>query len=137
MSTPIGIFTPNRLPQGNLNSVFIFQHAMDSIFRQVLSARELLIWIDDLFVHAPDSAALLLNLRSVIELCRKLCLKLNANRCQFYLIEAKWCGKVYSKGGWNHDPARTAALANTSQPKIATDLMQFVCACTRLRCAYS
>jgi len=102
---------------------------MDSIFRPVLSVRELLIWIDDLFGHAADSTALLGVLRSVLELCRKFRLKLNAARCQFFLREAKWCGKIYSKDGWNHDPARTLALSEMTQPRTAADLMQFVCAC--------
>ena len=132
MSTPIGIFTPNRLPQGNLNSVFIFQHAMDTIFRPTISSNELLIWIDDLFGHGPDPSSLLRTLRAVFELCRKFRLKLNAARCNFFLLEAKWCGKIYFRGGWNHDPARTSALRSMAQPRTAGDLMQFVCACTWL-----
>ena len=110
MLTPIGIFTPTRLPQGNLNSVFIFQKAMDTIFRPALSSRELLIWIDDLMGHAPDSESLLRILRIIFENCRKFRLKLNASRCKFFLTEAKWCGKIYFRGGWNHDPARTEAF---------------------------
>ena len=132
MLTPIGIFTPTRLPQGNLNSVFIFQKAMDIIFRPVLSSRELLIWIDDLMGHAPDAESLLLILRTIFENCRKFRLKLNATRCKFFLTEAKWCGKIYFRGGWNHDPARTEALRSMSLPRTAADLMQFVCACTWL-----
>jgi len=46
MLTPLGIFIPFRLPQGNLNSVFAFQRAMDTIFRSSLKLEELLIWID-------------------------------------------------------------------------------------------
>ena len=97
MSTPIGIFTPNRLPQGNLNSVFIFQNAMEI---HSLSPAALSIWIDDLFGHGADAATLLRTLRIVFELCRKFHLKLNAARCKFFLIEAKWCGKIYFRGGW-------------------------------------
>ena len=86
---PIGIFTTTRLPQGNTNSVFIFQRAMDTIFRPVLTSRELLIWIDDLLGHASDTMSLLANLRIVFESCRQFRLKLNATRCRFFLLEAK------------------------------------------------
>ena len=119
MSTPMGIFTPNRLPQGHVNSVFIFQHAMDTIFRSSLSCREQLIWVDDLLGHAPNPDILLRTLRSVMELCRQFRFKLNAARCQFLLVEAKWCGKMYFKGGWNHDPDRTAAIRSMASPRLA------------------
>ena len=132
MSTPLGIFTSTRLPQGNLNSVFIFQRAMDSILRPHVLLTELLIWLDDLLGHAPSESALLDILRRVFVLCRNFGLKLNASRCRFFSIETKWCGKIYFKGGWKHDPARTLALRQMTRPRTAADLMQFLCACTWL-----
>eukprot|EP00474_Spongospora_subterranea_P005823 CRZ06281.1 hypothetical protein [Spongospora subterranea] len=86
MLTPLGIFTPMRLPQENLNSVFAFQRSMDSIFRRTLTIGQLLIWVDDLLAHAPDDETLLALLRKIFELCRLCGLKLNATRCSFYCI---------------------------------------------------
>eukprot|EP00474_Spongospora_subterranea_P006979 CRZ07437.1 hypothetical protein [Spongospora subterranea] len=132
MMTPFGIVTPCRLPQGNTNSVFAFQRGMDQIFRSVLSMNELLIWIDDLLAHSPSPEALLLVIRSVFSQCHAFGLKLNASRCSFYLLEAKYCGKIYSEHGCRHDPSRISAFTNMPVPSTAADLMQFICASTWL-----
>ena len=128
--TPIGIVTPLRLPQGNSNSVFVFQRGMEHIFRPTLSLHRLLIWIDDLLLHAPSIDELLVSLNTVFVLCRQFGLKLNACRCRFFLTEAKYCGRLYSSTGWRHDPSRLNALLNMPLPRTAADLMQFLCAAT-------
>ena len=130
MMTPLGIVTPRRLPQGNTNSVFIFQQGMEAIFRGTLGQQQLLIWIDDLLAHATDHESLLSVLETIFSLCRHFKLKLNASRCRFYLLEAKYCGKLYSKNGVRHDPSRIDALVEMPTPHTAADLMQFLCAST-------
>ena len=130
MMTPMGIVTPSRLPQGNTNSVFIFQQGMEKIFRLNLSQHQLLIWIDDLLAHAAGSDALLSILETIFGLCRQFRLKLNASRCRFFLREAKYCGRLYSAKGVRHDPGRIDALLRMPQPTTAAHLMQFLCAST-------
>jgi len=129
--TPDGIFTPKRILQGNCNGVFAFQRGMSEIFGDLIPSR-LLIWLDDVLGHAPDSEGLLSLLELVFQKCRERRLKLNASKCQFYLTEALWCGHVYSADGMKHDPKRLSALENFSIPTTASDLMQFVCAATWL-----
>ena len=125
MLTPLGIFTPLRLPQGNLNSVFAFQRSLDFFFRPQLSVHQLLIWVNDLLVHAPDDQSLLTVLQTIFGLCRKFYLKLNAARCNLYSTQAFWCGMIYSETGVSHDPERALALCNSFSEHVSGSLYIF------------
>ena len=120
--TPDGIFTPKRILQGNCNGVFAFQRGMSEIFSDLIPSR-LLIWLDDVLGHALDTDDLFALLKIVFERCRERQLKLNADKCRFYLTEALWCGHLYSSEGVKHDPNRISALEAFSSPVTAGDLM--------------
>ena len=95
---------------------------MTEIFGDLIPSR-MLIWLDDVLGHAPDSNELFDLLSSVFHKCRERRLKLNISKCRFYLIEALWCGQIYSQAGIRHDPQRVSTLANFSCPVTAGDLM--------------
>jgi len=72
--TPDGIFTPNRILQGNCNGVFAFQRGMTEIFSDLIPSR-LLIWLDDGLGHASDPDDLFSLLSIIFQKCRERRLK--------------------------------------------------------------
>ena len=52
---------------------------------------------------------------------------LNSDRCELFLSEVKFAGKIFKPTGVKHDPDRIKTWIQTSTPKKASDLQQFLC----------
>ncbi|CAM9858052.1 unnamed protein product, partial [Chrysoparadoxa australica] len=60
-------------------------------------------------------------------------IKLSSEKVEFYMTQAKWCGKIINGDGIRHDPARVQGLLDMEQPRTAGHLMQFVCSVNWMR----
>jgi len=125
--TDKGVFTPTRSIQGALNSASQFQARMYEIYKELLF-ESLIIWIDDLLGHAPSEGKWFQILARTLELAEKYDLKFNLDKCNLFLKEAKFCGKVFTPEGVKHDMDRIKALVAIPQPRTARDLQQFMMA---------
>ncbi|CEP03613.1 hypothetical protein PBRA_009498 [Plasmodiophora brassicae] len=129
--TDDAVFTPTRSIQGGMNSAVQFHARMAAIFDDM--KENLLIWIDDILGFAKSEEDLLHQLTRVLERCRERNLKLNPNKCTLFARELKWCGRIYSRDGVQHDPKRIEALTSMPRPKTAKDLQQFLWAANWMR----
>ncbi|KAF0722457.1 hypothetical protein Ae201684_018400 [Aphanomyces euteiches] len=88
----------------------------------------LLAWLDDLLGYHQNQDGLLKVLNDVLAICADKGLKMHPKKCQFFVKEAKRCGRIISGKGVRHDPARVEALQQLSPPKTGAELQQYVCA---------
>jgi len=123
--TPDGVFTPMRLPQGARNSASQFQARMAEIFPDLINSK-LEVWIDDIFGHCESMEAWFELLKIILERCSKYGLKLNAKKCFIFMLNAKFCGRVFSSEGVSHDTQRIKTLRDIPSPTKAQELQQFV-----------
>jgi transposase InsO family protein len=121
------VFTPTRVPQGATDSALHFQNQMQLVFSDMLY-HEILIWIDDLLLHARSPAAFIETLRRFFDRVRVNRLKLSAKKSCLFKKHIKWCGRVFSGDGIQHDTTRISALQELPLPTTAADLQQFLCA---------
>ncbi|CEP01691.1 hypothetical protein PBRA_008633 [Plasmodiophora brassicae] len=78
--SPLGPLTPQRLPQGYGDALFIFQGSMNQVFRPALSLRDLLIFADDFLGHSTSEMDHLHKLRIFLERCLNVSLAKRARR---------------------------------------------------------
>ena len=130
--TDTGVYTSTRVMQGGSDSVAYCQSTVQAMFSGQLY-KCLLAWLDDLLGYHKTPTGLLTALAEVLEVCASKGLKLHPNKCQFFVKEAKWCGRIISGTGVKHDPVRVEALQSLPAPKTGADLQQYVCALNWMR----
>ena len=118
--------------QGGSDSVSYCQATVQEMFAKQLY-HGLLAWLDDLLGYHQDAVGLLDILSQVLAICQEKGLKLHPMKCQFYVTEARWCGRIISGSGVKHDPARVEALQQLPPPVTGADLQQYVCAINWMR----
>ena len=88
--------------------------------------KKLIIWIDDLFGFATSIEDWYNTLDRVLEIAEAFGLKFNIDKCDLFLKEAKFAGRIFNEHGVKHDPARIQAMLDISHPVTARDLQQFL-----------
>eukprot|EP00903_Cladosiphon_okamuranus_P015655 g14457.t1 len=117
ISTPDGLYTPTRVPQGILNVTSFFQATMT----QELDGLNCTVWVDDVVYWGKDEDALLYTLDAMLERLEDVGMYAAAHKCTFFETSITWYGKVYS-----YDPERSSGLANMRRPETAGELMQLL-----------
>jgi hypothetical protein len=125
-ATDRGVYTPTRSIQGHLNSTVQFQARMSEIFAEVMY-KSLIIWVDDLLGYTRTVNEWFEALKKVLQLAEISGLKLNIDRCELFLSEVRFAGKIFTPNGVKHDSDRIKALVQINTPKKASDLQQFLC----------
>ncbi|KAL8602881.1 hypothetical protein ACOMHN_026841 [Nucella lapillus] len=95
--TPFGLFEWDRLSQGLVNAPASFQRIMETVFRD-MNLVELIIFLDDLLIHAGTLDELEGRTVKVLERLRRFNLKLDPAKCVFGATEIKHLGFVFSEG---------------------------------------
>ena len=132
MVTDEGVYTPRRVIQGSSDAVMYFQSTMQEIFKDQLY-KALMIWLDDILVYAENFDEFCTNLHYIFSVCVKIGLKLNPKKTALYETKTKFCGRIISPKGIEHDPERIEALVSMSEPKTAAELQKFLCALNWMR----
>ena len=127
-----GVWTPTRVMMGQTDAVAYCQGAVDTIFGDMLY-EDLLAWLDDALGYSETQEGLMVTLERLLARCREYGLKLHPDKCCFYDVQAKWCGKIISAAGVAHCPERVAGLVDMQTPTNAGELQQFLCAVNWMR----
>ncbi|OWY93062.1 hypothetical protein PHMEG_00037678 [Phytophthora megakarya] len=116
--TEDGVFTPNRVPQGDLGLCTSFQGEMQRVLAPLI----------------PHSVLEFVGvIKEFFSLVAAANLKLNMSKCSLFYLEVLWCGRLISGAGIRHDPNRVQALSTLPLPVTVADLQYFVCAATWLQ----
>ena len=130
--TDKAVYTPLRVPQGCCDAALHFQATLEDVLHDLLY-EYLLVWIDDILAFASTPVELLDALEGMLQRINDHGLKLNPRKCQLFLTQVKWCGRVIDADGVRHDQERIDALCAIPVPATAAELQQFLCASNWMR----
>ena len=116
-------------------SQYFFQLWMDTYFGDLNEGTHVIA--DDVKIHGEDEATHDMNLIQVLNQCRKVGLKLNADKCVFFKSKyIPFFGHVISDQGVKPDPAKIDAIRNMPTPTSKYKLLSFsgLCNSCQLMC---
>jgi hypothetical protein len=121
-----GLFEPLVMFFGLTNSPATFQTMMDSIFREEIASRDVIIYIDDILIATTR------NLKSHHNLVTHVLKKLQDNnlffqpeKCHFHKEEVEYLGVIIGKGQVKMDPIEVQAITNWPTPTNLLELCSF------------
>jgi hypothetical protein len=132
--TKRGLFEPTVMFFGLCNSPATFQAYMDEIFGDMIRARTVAIYMDDIFV--PDRGnkeEYIMANQEVMRRLRKENLYLKWSKTYIDAEEIPVLGVLISKNGIRMDPIKVAAIIEWPVPKNKKDVQQFLGFCNFYR----
>jgi hypothetical protein len=84
-------------------------------------------------IHARSEDQLLTLLGKYFSKCAEVGLKVRAEKCDLFVREVKFCGRIIDGEGTRFDPSRIETLQQMKRPTKAGDLLQFNCATNWMR----
>lgn len=130
--TPFGVFTPRRIVQGAADSVKYFQSGMEDALH-IHDRDDLILWVDDILAYGRDVSSLIDTLEYVFQCCVERNILLSAHKCELYLEDVSWCGRLINAQGIQFDPAYLQGIESIDFPKTVGDLQQFICSMNWIR----
>lgn len=131
IQTAVGVHTPSRLLQGQTDARNHFQCVTSPISSSVIDKS--IRWLDDFLIHATTEEELLRNIQLFFTKCREFGLKLHAKKCELFLKEIKFCGRIIGPDGIRYNPRELDTLLKMQRPGFASDLEHFLCATNWMR----
>ena len=119
--TPRGLFQFRVMPFGLTNAPATFQRMMDEILGDMYW-RGILVYLDDVLVHAKTFGEALNNLRVVLERLRAADLTLNLDKCDFFPRAIKYLGYIVEEGAIRPNPKKIEALRNAKIPTNVSEV---------------
>ena len=87
---------------------------------------DLLIYLDDILVHARGPAELLQKLCETFLVCKKNGLELNSRKCKLATEEVQFCGRIINKNGAMFNQRQYEALVGMQAPTVFGSLVELV-----------
>lgn len=97
--TPNGQYEYTRMPFGLKNGPAVFQRFVTNIFRDMIEAGELIIYIDDILIATNGVESHLKILKKVFERLLEYGLEIKLKKCHFLQKEIDYLGFVANKDG--------------------------------------
>ena len=123
--TPFGLYEWTRLSQGLVNAPACFQRIMETMFRD-MNLVELIVFLDDILVHAETLQELEVRTLKVLERLRRFKLKLDPAKCVFGATEIKHLGYIFSQGTVRPDPDKVSAVKSWPKPTTVKEIKSIV-----------
>ena len=114
---------PDRLPSGVKTAPAIFQSFMLKVLAGIPKCA---VIVDDICVTGSNPAEHFKNLESVLHRLEEAGMKLNTDKCKFYLSKVKYCGRIISQEGQRMDPCAVEAILNMPPPSSRHELQSFL-----------
>jgi putative transposase len=95
---------------GLTNAPSAFQSLMNSIFRDLIDARVVQIYLDDILVMSQDVEQPLAHLGMVFEKLQKAQLRVKMSKCEWARLEVKFLMYIIGHGKVRPDPAKIEVI---------------------------
>ena len=120
--TPYGRYRWKRLPFGTSVSSEIFQKRLD----QALEGLQGVIGVsDDIIVHGQTEEEHDLNLKNLLDLCRRVGLRLNREKAEIKKNEISFLGHLITSNGLKIDPEKLEAIKKMPKPEDVEGVRRF------------
>jgi hypothetical protein len=93
-----GLFEPLVMFFGLTNSPATFQAMMNDIFRDLISAGHVIVYMDDILIFTDDIATHRLITRQVLQILLDNNLSLKLEKCVFEVEEVEYLGVIIAHG---------------------------------------
>ena len=123
INTNKGLFQMLRLPKGMKNSSAVFQRVMELILKNIPGV---LIFQDDILLHAPSSDILAKRLSSVLARLDEKGVTVNQSKSILNATEVKFLGHLISSTGIRPDPAIVKKIFSFKPPQSKSELESFL-----------
>ncbi len=134
IQTPLGVYSSRRLLQGSTDAGNHFQ----AVTQDALQGRvdNLLQWLDDFLVLSRNETELLDSIQEFLTVCAEYGFKIHAEKTQFFLKNAKFCGRILSPDGVRFDPRHFETIVSMKTPTMGDELQQLLCATNWMRTSF-
>ena len=125
-STPRGHWEFNKLSFGLMNSPMTFQREMQQILKKFPSSK-VIIFIDDILLVEDESFEKHLELvEEVLHTLQEAGIKLNPEKCEFFVPEVKFLGHVINQFGIQKDPVYVEKVKKFPKPMNVRQMRQWL-----------
>lgn len=124
-STDKGSFRFTRLPQGLKISPNFFQKTMNQCFAGLIPEKAFL-YMDDCVCFASSEAKMLKVLEEIFQICLKFNIKLNPEKCKFFMHEMHYLGHKCTQNGVLPDDSKNEKVKNYPIPQNKDEVKRFV-----------
>ena len=111
INTIKGLYVYNRLPQGASSSASIFQQVMDQVLVGLKNVR---VYLDDIIVAGKNIQDCKEKLFMVLERLSKANIKVNLNKCKFFVSSLPYLGHIISDKGLHPCPDKLATIRDAA-----------------------
>jgi len=124
--TPDGQYEYCKLPFGLANAPAAFQRCINMIFKPLLDAKKVQIYLDDIMVATATVEENLEVIEEVLSLLARYGLELNLSKCKFLQREIEYFGYRISAGNITLNKSKVKAIQDFPQPKTLKQLRSFL-----------
>ena len=121
-----GLFEPTVMFFGLCNSPATFQAMMDDIFGDMINECIIIVYMDDIFLFAPDEITLTKNTKRVLARLRENDLFLKATKCEFNKTKVEYLGMVIEEGKISMDPGKLKGIRDWPSPTTVKQTRGFL-----------
>ena len=126
INTCEGLFQFNYLPYGLTASSGIFQSFMSKILNGV---NGVIIYQDDILVHSSSNHEHDSILDKVLSILMNAGVKLNSNKCDFFVNKVEYLGHIFDANGVHPNPNKLKAIMDAPEPKNVRQVQAFIGLC--------
>lgn len=124
--TPHGHYEFLRMPFGLCNSPPTFQRFIVAIFRPLIQARKVLIYIDDLIIPSKSEEEGFKVLEDVLKVATDFGLEIKWKKCKILQKEVEYLGYTISNGKIKPSGSKTKAVLNFPEPRTIQQVQSFL-----------
>lgn len=124
--TPEGQYEFLRVPFGLCNSPVVFSKYVRAVFEQLMQAKIVLSYIDDLIVPSASYEEDLARLKSVLKTTCRYGLIINWSKCRFLQTRVEYLGHVVENGTIRPSPHKTEAVLRFPEPGNVKQVQSFI-----------
>ena len=121
-----GLFEPTVMFFGMCNSPATFQSMMDEIFADMIDGGIVIIYMDDIFIFAPDETTLTENTKKVLIRLQENDLFLKPAKCEFNKAKVEYLGLVIEEGKISMDPGKLKGIQDWPVPTTVKQVRGFL-----------
>jgi len=121
-----GLFEPLVMFFGLTNSPATFQNMMNDVFRDLIFAGKVLIYLDDILIFTETLEEHHQVVRQVLLTLRQHKLYLKPEKCDFVQTEIEYLGLIISQNQVCMDPIKTRGILDWPTPTCKHDLQSFL-----------
>ena len=120
-----GLFEPTVMFFGMCNSPATFQAMMDDIFGDMINDCIVIIYMDNIFLFAPDEKTLTENTKKVLTCLQDNDLFLKPTKCEFNQTKVEYLGLVIKERRISMDPGKLKGIRDWPTPTIVKQPKDF------------